>query len=124
MSQVTPSGGSLRGAVDLSTLVNRSAAPAAAAESGSGVPLPGLYFDGTEANFSDFLELSMTVPVIVDLWAEWCEPCKQLSPILDKLVGEYAGRLVLVKVDVDANPQLTQAFQAQSIPAVAAVIGG
>jgi putative thioredoxin len=124
MSQVTPSGGSLRGAVDLSTLVNRSAAPAAAAESGSGVPLPGLYFDGTDANFSDFLELSMTVPVIVDLWAEWCEPCKQLSPILDKLVGEYAGRLVLVKVDVDANPQLTQAFQAQSIPAVAAVIGG
>jgi putative thioredoxin len=59
MSQVTPSGGSLRGAVDLSTLVNRSAAPAAASDSGSGVPLPGLYFDGTDANFSDFLELSM-----------------------------------------------------------------
>jgi putative thioredoxin len=80
--------------------------------------------DATDATFSQVLELSNTVPVIVDLWAEWCGPCKQLSPVLDKLVAEYAGRLLLVKVDVDANPQLTEAFQAQSIPAVAAVIGG
>ena len=84
--------------------------------------MPGLVLDATDATFTQVLEISNTVPVIVDLWAEWCGPCKQLSPVLDKLVGEYAGRLLLVKVDVDANPQLTQAFQAQSIPAVAAVI--
>jgi putative thioredoxin len=130
----------LRGAVDLSSLVNRPAPPApgtapatggvdqegapGAAPAGGAVAVPSLVVDATDATFSQVLELSNTVPVIVDLWAEWCGPCKQLSPVLDKLVTEYAGRLVLVKVDVDANPQLTQAFQAQSIPAVAAVIGG
>jgi putative thioredoxin len=86
--------------------------------------VPALVLDATDETFTQFLELSNTVPVIVDLWAEWCGPCKQLSPVLDKLVAEYGGRFVLAKVDVDANPQLTQAFQAQSIPAVAAVIGG
>lgn len=134
MTDIPPNPTSLRGAVDLSSLVNRamtagqpSTAVGGAAPSGEAagsVPLPSLYFEGTDANFNDFLDLSMTVPVVVDLWAEWCEPCKQLSPILDRLIKEYDGRLVLVKVDVDANPQLTQAFQAQSIPAVAAVIGG
>jgi len=127
----------LRGAVDLSSLVNRPAPPAPAAAPGEpgqppaaagsqpgDVAVPALVVDATDATFSQVLELSNTVPVIVDLWAEWCGPCKQLSPVLDKLVSEYAGRLLLVKVDVDANPQLTQAFQAQSIPAVAAVIGG
>jgi putative thioredoxin len=119
---ITPAG--LRGAVDLSSLVNGPAKAAAAPSSGEAQVLPGLVFDGTDANFSQFLDLSTTVPVIVDLWATWCEPCKQLSPILEKLVAEYAGRFVLVKVDVDANPQLSQAFQAQSIPTVAALIGG
>jgi len=127
----------LRGAVDLSSLVNRPAAPAAGAgaqapaagqpsgaEGGPAVAVPALVVDATDATFSQVLELSNTVPVIVDLWAEWCGPCKQLSPVLEKLVAEYAGRLLLVKVDVDSNPQLTEAFQAQSIPAVAAVIGG
>lgn len=119
----------LYGAVDLSALVNRQSpsAPgggAAAAAPGTAVQLPGLVAEGTDANFSEYLELSMTVPVIVDLWAEWCEPCKQLSPVLEKLISSYAGRLVLVTVDVDTNPQLTQAFQAQSIPTVAALIGG
>jgi putative thioredoxin len=119
------SGASLRGAVDLSALVNgreTQAPPAAAGEAGA--TAPGLIFQGTDANFSQFLDLSMTVPVIVDLWAEWCGPCKQLSPVLEKLVREYAGAFVLVTVDVDSNPQLTQAFQAQSIPTVAALIGG
>jgi putative thioredoxin len=126
----------LRGAVDLSSLVNRPAPSAAGAPAqptapgqpagapGAAVAVPALVVDATDATFSQVLELSNTVPVIVDLWAEWCGPCKQLSPVLDKLVAEYAGRLLLVKVDVDANPQLTEAFQAQSIPAVAAVIGG
>ena len=80
--------------------------------------------NATDATFSSYIELSNTVPVIVDLWATWCEPCKQLSPILEKVVREYSGRMVLVKVDVDANPQLSQAFQAQSIPTIVAIIGG
>ncbi len=132
MSLVPPSGVNMRGAVDLSSLVNRppAAGPGAAAldavagAAPTAVPVPSLTLEGTDANFGEVLELSMTVPVIVDLWAEWCEPCKQLTPILEKLVAEYEGRFVLAKVDVDSNPQLTQAFQAQSIPTVAAVIGG
>ncbi|TFC95811.1 MULTISPECIES: tetratricopeptide repeat protein [Cryobacterium] len=133
MSVVPPSGMNLRGAVDLSSLVNRPAAPAPGATAEVGAPgapaagpvaVPSLVLEGTDANFGEILELSMSVPVIVDLWAEWCEPCKQLTPILEKLVLEYAGRFVLATVDVDSNPQLTQAFQAQSIPTVAAVIGG
>ena len=136
MTGLPPVPAGLRGAVDLSSLVNRPApsavgAPAQPAAPGqpasapvAAVAVPALVVDATDATFSQVLELSNTVPVIVDLWAEWCGPCKQLSPVLDKLVAEYAGRLLLVKVDVDANPQLTEAFQAQSIPAVAAVIGG
>ena len=137
MTGLPPVPAGLRGAVDLSSLVNRPAAPAAGAgaqppapgqpSGAAGAPavaVPGLVVDATDATFSQVLELSNTVPVIVDLWAEWCGPCKQLSPVLEKLVAEYAGRLLLVKVDVDSNPQLTEAFQAQSIPAVAAVIGG
>ena len=139
MTTLPPVPSGLRGAVDLSSLVNRPPAPAPGAASAgapgaptppdggapaASVAVPALVLDATDETFTQFLELSNTVPVIVDLWAEWCGPCKQLSPVLDKLVAEYGGRFVLAKVDVDANPQLTQAFQAQSIPAVAAVIGG
>lgn len=117
------SGAVLRGAVDLSALRSRadSSAPAARAASPDA---PSLVFDATDATFGEVLELSRTVPVVVDLWAEWCGPCKQLSPILEKVVAELAGRLVLAKVDVDANPQLAQGFRAQSIPMVVALIAG
>jgi putative thioredoxin len=83
-----------------------------------------LIVDATDATFSDFIELSKTVPVIVDLWSTRSEPAQQLTPILERVVTEYAGRMVLVKVEVDANPQLTQAFQVQSIPTIVALIGG
>lgn len=66
----------------------------------------------------------MTVPVIVDLWAEWCVPCRTLGPILEKVVDETGGTVELAKVDVDANPQISQAFQVQSIPAVFALRDG
>ncbi|MET0734602.1 MAG: tetratricopeptide repeat protein [Microbacterium sp.] len=110
----------LRGAVDLSALRNRPAA----AEGGTSAPAPSLVFDATDETFPQVLELSRTVPVVIDLWAEWCGPCKQLSPILEKVVTELGGRLVLAKVDVDANPQLSQAFRAQSIPLVVALVAG
>ena len=117
----------LRGAVDLSALRNRPAAPAPG-EPTSGAPegagAARLVIDVTDAMFPEVLELSKTVPVVVDLWAEWCGPCKQLSPVLERVVTEHAGRLVLAKVDVDANPQLAQAFRAQSIPMVVALVGG
>ncbi|MDQ4213291.1 tetratricopeptide repeat protein [Microbacterium sp. ASV81] len=117
------SAAALRGAVDLSSLRNRPAAPAADAPAPDGRATP-LIVDVTDATFGQVLELSRSVPVVVDLWAEWCGPCKQLSPILEKVVTELAGRVVLAKVDVDANPQLSQGFRAQSIPMVVALIAG
>lgn len=128
MSTPTP-GSVLRGAVDLSSLRNRpqpAATPVdgAAPVSGGGAPAPSLVFDVTDASFGQVLELSRSVPVVVDLWAEWCAPCKQLSPVLEKVVTELAGKVVLAKVDVDANPQLAQGFRAQSIPMVVALVAG
>jgi putative thioredoxin len=107
-----------------------SGASAPASASGDGDDGPGqdgdaYIFDVTEQTFNEDVALrSRTVPVIVDLWAEWCGPCKQLSPVLERLAAEAGGAWVLAKVDVDANPQLAQMFQAQSIPMVVAVIGG
>ena len=81
--------------------------------------------DVTDATFEqDVIERSKTVPVVVDLWADWCGPCKTLGPILDKVIGASGGKVELAKVDVDKNPQVSQAFQVQSIPAVYALKDG
>ena len=86
--------------------------------------VPSLVVAATDADFANFVELSKQVPVIVDLWATWCEPCKQLSPALEKVVTDLDGALVLVTLDVDANPQVAEVFKVQSIPTVVALIGG
>ena len=79
----------------------------------------------TEATFqADVVDRSFAVPVVIDFWATWCGPCKQLSPILEKLAVEADGAWVLVTVDTDANPRLSQAFQIQSIPTVFVVWQG
>ncbi|TFD55214.1 tetratricopeptide repeat protein [Cryobacterium frigoriphilum] len=134
MTHVPPSGSNLRGAVDLSSLVNRPSTPAAStatspqspAQPGAVGPVavPSLVLDGTDANFGELLELSTTIPIVVELSTEWSEPGKALTPVLERIITDYAGRFLLAKVDIEANPQLAQAFQATSIPTVAAVIGG
>jgi putative thioredoxin len=120
---------SLYGAVDLGArqaaaqaAQRRQQAASSAEPDGSG---SGLVIDVTEETFTaDVVERSRTTPVIIDLWADWCGPCKQLSPVLEKLAAEADGQWILAKVDVDANPQLSAALQVQSIPMVVAVIGG
>ena len=81
--------------------------------------------DVTTADFEQLvINQSANVPVVIDLWATWCGPCKQLSPVLEQLALEYNGQFVLAKIDVDAEPQISAAFQVQSIPTVFVAIGG
>ncbi|MDA8270398.1 MAG: thioredoxin [Actinomycetota bacterium] len=76
----------------------------------------------TDATFEkDVLDLSETVPVVIDLWAPWCAPCRTLGPMIEKVVDETEGRVALAKVNVDENPAISQAFRVQSIPAVFAI---
>jgi putative thioredoxin len=118
---------SLRGAVDLSArqVAAQRRQQAAQASASGGEAGSAFVIDVTDQSFNaDVVDRSRSVPVILDLWADWCGPCKQLSPVLEKLAEEAAGAWVLAKVDVDANPQLSAALQVQSIPMVVAVVGG
>ncbi len=81
--------------------------------------------DVTDATFElEVLDRSFDIPVVVDLWAEWCGPCRTLGPILERVVDETEGQVALVKIDVDTNPRAAATFQVQSIPAVYALRDG
>ncbi|MEU4149589.1 tetratricopeptide repeat protein [Streptomyces sp. NPDC026659] len=125
---------SMSGVVDLAAVKAAQEAKAKAEQAradsarrgGAGAISPAdLVVDVNEADFeTEVLQRSAEVPVVIDFWAEWCQPCKQLSPVLERLAVEYDGRFLLAKIDVDANQMLMQQFGVQGIPAVFAVVAG
>lgn len=119
----------LQGAVDLGALAAAREAQSKAAQveaTKQANPIAAqVIIDVTTPEFENLvIKQSSTVPVVIDLWATWCGPCKQLSPVLEQLALEYNGKFVLAKIDVDAEPQISAAFQVQSIPTVFVAIGG
>ncbi len=118
-----------RGAVDLGALRTPPPAPATGpGPEAGGVPSPGgdaMIIDVTEATFqTEVIERSLTTPVVIDFWADWCQPCRQLTPVLEKLAREGNGSWVLARINVDENQRIAATFRVQSIPLVYAVIGG
>lgn len=114
--QRRPTDLNIAGAIDLGRLAKPATTPASTSP---------YVLDVNEADFEEVvLRTSLKVPVLIDFWADWCQPCKQLSPVLEKLADEAQGAWVLAKIDVEANQGIAGQLQIQSIPAVFLALGG
>jgi thioredoxin len=115
-------------AIEMVEKAYKEDAPPEAAANGNGATEPaevalaeGTPVNVTDANFQqEVIDFSHKLPVLIDFWADWCQPCKMVAPIVEKMAGEFAGQVRIAKVDVDSNPQLQQAFRIMSIPTIMA----